>query len=43
MLVNVPNRVTAYYTDVPDPSVSSQRLAFGTSGSRGVFVTAYDV
>jgi phosphoglucomutase len=35
MLVNVPRLVTAYYTDVPDPSVPEQRVAFGTSGHRG--------
>ena len=35
MLVDVPRLVTAYYADVPDPSVSSQRVAFGTSGHRG--------
>ncbi len=34
-LVNVPNLVTAYYTERPDPSVSEQRVAFGTSGHRG--------
>ena len=36
MLVNVPKLVTAYYTDVPDPSVPAQRVAFGTSGYRGL-------
>jgi phosphoglucomutase len=35
MLVNVPGLVTAYYTEVPDPSVTAQRVAFGTSGHRG--------
>jgi phosphoglucomutase len=35
MLVNVPRLVTAYYTEVPDPSVPDQRVAFGTSGHRG--------
>ena len=35
MLVNVPRLVTAYYTQVPDPSVPRQRVAFGTSGHRG--------
>jgi len=35
MLVNVPGLVTAYYTEVPDPKVSAQRVAFGTSGHRG--------
>ncbi|MDB5761974.1 MAG: pgm [Herminiimonas sp.] len=35
MLVNVPRLVTAYYSDVPDPSVPGQRVAFGTSGHRG--------
>ena len=35
MLVDVPRLVTAYYTDVPDPSLPGQRVAFGTSGHRG--------
>jgi phosphoglucomutase len=35
MLVNVPKLITAYYTEVPDPSVSEQRVSFGTSGHRG--------
>jgi phosphoglucomutase len=35
LLVDVPRLVTAYYTGVPDPSVSVQRVAFGTSGHRG--------
>ncbi len=35
MLVDVPRLITAYYTDVPDPSVPAQRVAFGTSGHRG--------
>jgi phosphoglucomutase len=35
MLVNVPRLITAYYAEVPDPSVSEQRVAFGTSGHRG--------
>ena len=35
MLVNVPKLVTAYYTEVPEPSVPRQRVAFGTSGHRG--------
>jgi phosphoglucomutase len=35
MLVNVPNLETAYYTEVPDPSVATQRVEFGTSGHRG--------
>jgi phosphoglucomutase len=35
MLVNVPALVTAYYTEMPDPSVPDQRVAFGTSGHRG--------
>jgi phosphoglucomutase len=34
-LVNVPRLVTAYYELEPDPSVSAQRVAFGTSGHRG--------
>ncbi|MEO7937982.1 MAG: phosphoglucomutase (alpha-D-glucose-1,6-bisphosphate-dependent) [Burkholderiaceae bacterium] len=35
LLVDVPRLVTAYYTGVPDPSITSQRVAFGTSGHRG--------
>ena len=35
MLVDVPRLITAYYSGVPDPSVSAQRVAFGTSGHRG--------
>ena len=35
MLVNVPKLVSAYYANIPDPSVSEQRIAFGTSGHRG--------
>src|SRR5262249_28525708 len=35
LLINVPRLVTSYYTGRPDPSVSAQRVAFGTSGHRG--------
>lgn len=35
LLVDVPRLITAYYTEVPDPSVPEQRVAFGTSGHRG--------
>src|ERR1700676_2460335 len=35
MLVNVARLVTAYYTEHPDPSVATERVAFGTSGHRG--------
>src|SRR5260370_7122710 len=35
MLVNIPRLVTAYFAEKPDPSVPSQRVAFGTSGHRG--------
>lgn len=35
MLVNVPKLVQAYYTEIPDPSIPEQRIAFGTSGHRG--------
>ena len=35
MLINVAKLVTAYYTDMPDFSVTAQRVAFGTSGHRG--------
>ncbi len=35
ILVDVPRLVTAYYTGGPDPSVPTERVAFGTSGHRG--------
>jgi phosphoglucomutase len=35
LLVNVPRLITAYYTEVPDPAVPEERVAFGTSGHRG--------
>jgi phosphoglucomutase len=34
-LVNVPRLITAYFSGHPDPSISAQRVAFGTSGHRG--------
>ena len=42
-LVDVPKLVTAYFADVPDPSVPAQRVTFGTSGHRGSsFDTAFN-
>lgn len=35
LLVSVPKLVTSYYTEIPDPTIPSQRIAFGTSGHRG--------
>ena len=35
ILVNVPKLVTAYFAEVPDPSVPEQQVSFGTSGHRG--------
>jgi phosphoglucomutase len=35
LLVNVPQLVSAYYTERPDPSDPSGRVSFGTSGHRG--------
>ncbi len=35
ILINVEKLVTAYYTEIPDPLVASQRVVFGTSGHRG--------
>jgi phosphoglucomutase len=34
-LIDVAKLTTAYYSDVPDPMVAVQRVAFGTSGHRG--------
>lgn len=35
-LVNLPRLVSAYFTETPDPADPAQRVAFGTSGHRGV-------
>ena len=35
ILVDVSKLVTAYFEEVPDPSVPEQRVLFGTSGHRG--------
>ena len=35
ILVDLPRLITAYYSEVPDPSVPAERVAFGTSGHRG--------
>jgi phosphoglucomutase len=34
-LIDIPRLVSAYYTEVPDPSVADERVSFGTSGHRG--------
>ncbi|HWN46206.1 MAG TPA: phosphoglucomutase (alpha-D-glucose-1,6-bisphosphate-dependent) [Steroidobacteraceae bacterium] len=36
LLVDLPKLITAYYSERPDPAVAAQRVAFGTSGHRGV-------
>jgi phosphoglucomutase len=36
LLVDIPKLITAYYTVKPDMTVSAHRVAFGTSGHRGV-------
>jgi phosphoglucomutase len=35
MLLDVSKLVAAYYTELPDASMSAQRVSFGTSGHRG--------
>ena len=35
LLVNVPRLMAAYFSRVPDPSVTVQQVSFGTSGHRG--------
>jgi phosphoglucomutase len=43
LLVNIPRLMTAYFALVPDPTVVSQRVAFGTSGHRGsAFAAAFN-
>ena len=34
-LIDIPKLVTAYFTEIPDPSVPAQKVTFGTSGHRG--------
>ncbi len=34
-LIDVAKLVSAYHTDMPDPTIAAQRVAFGTSGHRG--------
>lgn len=36
LLPNIPRIVSAYYTHHPDPDTVGQRVAFGTSGHRGM-------
>ena len=35
ILINVPKLITAYFEEVPDPTVPEQQVLFGTSGHRG--------
>lgn len=35
MLVNIPLLISAYYTEIPNPSIPAERVEFGTSGHRG--------
>jgi phosphoglucomutase len=39
-LTDIPRLITAYYSEQPDPSIATQRVAFGTSGHRG---SSFDV
>lgn len=34
-LTNIPELISAYYTNIPDAGIASQRISFGTSGHRG--------
>ena len=34
-LIDVSKLIAAYYSDVPDPAITAERVAFGTSGHRG--------
>jgi phosphoglucomutase len=36
LFTNIPRLVSAYYTEHPEPGNTSQQVAFGTSGHRGV-------
>ncbi len=39
LLVNVPQLISAYYTEQPDPDNPAQAVTFGTSGHRGASLT----
>jgi phosphoglucomutase len=42
-LVDIPKLIQAYYSELPDPQIPEQRVAFGTSGHRGSsFKTAFN-
>ena len=34
-LVDIAKLITAYYSEIPDPSIAAQRVTFGTAGHRG--------
>jgi phosphoglucomutase len=34
-LVDIPQLITAYYSEIPDPAIPEQKVSFGTSGHRG--------
>jgi len=34
-LVDIDSLIMAYHSDIPDPRITGQRVAFGTSGHRG--------
>ena len=38
LLVDIPQLISAYYTEQPDPDNRSQQVSFGTSGHRGTSV-----
>jgi len=40
LLTNIPRLVSTYYTEHPDPEISAQQVAFGTSGHRGSSIQA---
>jgi phosphoglucomutase len=43
LLVNIPRLIAAYYTLAPNPEITSERVAFGTSGHRGsAFKTSFN-
>lgn len=35
LLTNIPELISSYYTQIPNPTISAQRISFGTSGHRG--------
>lgn len=39
LLTNIPELISSYYIQIPNPNISAQRISFGTAGHRGSSLT----